>query len=141
MSSKINIDRLAVLLGELREARSKLENLAQKPDSEILADYIDNVKYNFIIAIQASIDVCYHIVSKSEGYTPQDYGDCFVRLAEMGIIQPDYARSLKKMAGFRNLLVHVYDKVDNNRVCHVLKNTLGDLQQYENQIEGFINKL
>jgi uncharacterized protein YutE (UPF0331/DUF86 family) len=140
---RINIDRLAFLLGELHEARGKLKGLAQISINELLADgqKIDLIKYNLIIAIQSAIDVCYHIVAKSENRAPEDYADCFLQLAQLGIIEDRFAQNLKEMARFRNLLVHMYGKVDDKRVCQILKDNLTDLDRFEEQIKGFVSKL
>lgn len=38
------------------------------------------------------------------------------------------------MAKFRNLLVHVYERVDDRRVVEILKARLGDFDAYREQI-------
>ncbi len=139
-NAKININRLVSLMGDLHKARGKLRRLAVFTVDELLADEqkLDLIKYNLIIAVQAAIDICYHIVAKSESRAPQDYADCFVQLANLGIVDKKFARNLQEMARFRNVLVHMYGEVDDNRVCRILKDNLIDLDRFEELINDFV---
>lgn len=55
---------------------------------------------------------------------------CFGALGSAGIILPDLASRLQQMARFRNLLVHVYWRIDYGRVYDVLEHDLGDLRAF-----------
>ena len=45
------------------------------------------------------------------------------------------------MARFRNLLVHVYWKVDNEKLFHILQKNLGDFQRFEEFIRDHLRNL
>jgi uncharacterized protein YutE (UPF0331/DUF86 family) len=49
----------------------------------------------------------------------------FLILKDMGYIDADYAIKLKSMAGFRNVLIHLYHEVDDTRVVRHLKEDCG----------------
>ncbi len=140
--SKINTERLEMLLGELRQARGKLQAIAQKPEATVLSSAADTdiMKYNLIIAIQAAIDICYHIVAKEGGRAPQGYGDCFKILGEREIISLPFAQKLGRMAKFRNLLVHLYGEVDDQRVYRIMREDLSDLEKFEARLGSFLAK-
>ena len=56
----------------------------------------------------------------------------------MGLIDSEYAIKLKSMAGFRNVLIHPYHEVDNDRVCRHLKGDLGVIGDFLNVIKKII---
>jgi len=97
---RLNIERLKTLSEEVRGAIDNLSEYASIPETEILSNKttLNAVKYNFIVAIQAVIDICHHIVARLAGRVPDEYGECFIILKDMGYINPDYAVKLKSMA-------------------------------------------
>jgi len=83
--------------------------------------------------------VCNHIVARRGGQAPQDYADCFGILAGLKVIAPDLAERLKRMARFRNLIVHLYWEVDDRRVYQVIQQDLDDLDAFRRQVLGALN--
>ena len=55
-------------------------------------------------------------------------------LEELDVISSDLAKRLKRMARFRNLIVHLYWQVDDAKVYEIIKKDLGDLEEYQRQI-------
>ena len=51
-------------------------------------------------------------------------------MAELGVIDHDLRTRLMRMARFRNLLVHLYARVDDGEVHRVIREDLGDLERY-----------
>jgi Protein of unknown function DUF86 len=49
-------------------------------------------------------------------------------------LDADFIIRLEKMAKFRNLIVHLYWKVDNAEVYNILKNNLDDFDLIKSQI-------
>jgi uncharacterized protein YutE (UPF0331/DUF86 family) len=68
-----------------------------------------------------------HVIASEGLPQPTSFADSFVALAEAGWLAPDLARSLADAARFRNLLVHQYADVDDERVVDVLRSRLDDL--------------
>ena len=122
----LNIERLKTLSEEIRDALNNLREYAMLSDAEVLSNktILNAAKYNFIVAIQAVVDICHHIVARLSGKVPDEYGECFLLLKDTGLINPEYAIRLKSIAGFRNILIHLYHEVDDERVCKHLKNAL-----------------
>lgn len=48
---------------------------------------------------------------------PQSYQEVFDILGENGILEPQFAFDFAKIAGFRNFLLHDYEKIDLEHVC------------------------
>jgi len=67
---------------------------------------------DFQVAIQAALDIASIILADQSVKMPRDYKDLFPALAEIGVLPADFAQKLVGMAGFRNVLVHLYLEVD-----------------------------
>ena len=48
--------------------------------------------------------------------------------------------SLEKMAKFRNVVVHQYEKIDPEIVVTIVDKNLSDFQKYEDSITGYLSK-
>lgn len=136
----INIEKTKKLLSEANRSLNILKGLAKLDRVQIVENdaNLDRVKYNFIIVIQSLIDICNHIVAKGHGRVPEDYGDCFKSLSELGVIDSNLAARLSKMAGFRNLLIHLYWQVDDNKVYEILRTNLEDIDDFLEKISAFL---
>ena len=123
-------DRIRQQAGEIQNALRKLTSASEAGESAFLESpaTIDAAKYNLIVAIEGAIDICHHIAARSGGRAPRDYGDCFVVLGEIGVVPPELVERLKRMAKFRNLLVHFYWKTDDTKVFRVIREDLGDIR-------------
>ncbi len=132
--------RIRELMSNIADAQRRLRELGQLPEAEFLGDYrnTESAKYLLIVATEAAIDTCNHIVARQGGRAPQDYADCFVVLADLGVITPDLAQRLKRMARFRNLIVHLYWQVDDRRVYQVIQNDLADLDALRDQVLSWL---
>lgn len=137
---KWNLDRIRDLLGQIAEAQEKAARLGALSEEEFLADYRnpESAKYLLIVAVEAALDICHHLVARGGGRTPRDYADCFAVLQEMGILPADLTGRLQSMARFRNLLVHLYWKVDNRRVHRVLRENLDDLRLFREVVARWV---
>ncbi|RJQ46964.1 MAG: DUF86 domain-containing protein [Gaiellales bacterium] len=138
----INPEKLASMLENLSAYLDILRDYAAVPGDEFLADRkaLDGAKYNFIVAIECCIDIGSHVIASEGMRVPSDYRDVAEVLEESGIIGKDLAEKFKLMISFRNRLVHMYWKVDDELVREYLENNLvdiGDLaKSYARLIQG-----
>ena len=124
--------RLRTLLERLDAEIADLQRLADLDPAAVRGDRdrMKSVKYGFVVSIEICIDVGNHIIA-SEGYrAPHDYGDVFAVLAEHGHLTDEAVPTYTAMAGFRNLLVHGYARVDDDRVVDILHERLDDLRRF-----------
>lgn len=128
----VNRERLATLIGEIEKAVGVLTDLSKIDKKDLLSDLklIGSVKYYLILATEACVDICNHIAVYEHAGVPGSYADCFLILAEKEILTPEFANRMANMARFRNLLVHLYWKVDDERVYEILKNETGDFEEF-----------
>jgi len=97
-------------------------------------DAQDIASYRLLVAIEAALGICYHVTAKLLRKVPEDYAECFKVLADGGIIPGDLSQRLQKTVRFRNLLVHMYWKVDYGAVFDILCNSLDDLRMFSAEI-------
>lgn len=136
----VDLDRVRDLLGHIADARRRLAELGRLTEQNFLADFRNTgtAKYLAVVAAEASIDLCNHLVARLGGRAPRDYADCFSVLAELGIVSSELARRLGGLARFRNLLVHLYAEVDDGRVHTFLRQDLGDLDAFRDAVLGWL---
>jgi uncharacterized protein YutE (UPF0331/DUF86 family) len=128
----VNLDRLRELAGHLENAVRQLREVGQSPREAFLRDVrtVNSAKYLLIVATEAALDICNHLAARRGGRSPEDYADCIAILAELGAIEGELKSRLVKMARFRNLLVHLYWKIDDSEVYRVIREDLGDFDRY-----------
>ena len=81
--------------------------------------------------IETCADIATHIISDQGYRVPKSYADAFKVLGEEKIISNKLLNALEKMAKFRNIVVHHYDKVDAEIVVGILKKDLKDFMNYQ----------
>ena len=129
----LNQDVIRSRCAEIEESLERLRRIhAGMTRETFLADRDsqDIASYRLLVAIEAALALCYHISAKRLKKVPEEYAECFVILADAGIIPRDLCERLKKTARFRNLLVHMYWKVDQGTIYDVLSGSLDDIKNF-----------
>ena len=139
----VDRERALAYLAELRAALADWERYQCVVDRGRLEqdrDARNMVLHAMLIAIQAAIDIGGQIIAERRFDRPSSYRETFEILGARGVLAPDLAARLASLAGFRNVLVHVYWKLDLERVeahlregrepldrfCAVVKRLLGE---------------
>lgn len=120
------------LLALFRRYRRFLADLADRSDEELRGDFavMGGVQHYLLLVIETLLDLGSHIIS-SEGYEPPgSYADVFRVLSDERLLHADLSDRLMAMARFRNVLVHAYADVDEERVLEILRTRLVDLDDY-----------
>jgi len=125
--------------------RGSLKELSDAQDIDWNKFVKDNRSRRFVerllqIAIEAMIDIGHHIISDEGFREPQSYRDVFKVLTENGILSEDDLPKYEKIASFRNILVHQYEKIDDSIVYGIFKNNLKDLEEYVAYILSWLEK-
>ncbi len=128
----LNRDLILDRFEDIRRSLERLERIKVTPREQFLADQdlLDLASYRLLVAIEAALQICFHVSAQRLHRVPEEYADCFAILAEAGILEGELSRSLQQMARFRNMLVHVYWQVDYNRVYDILHKNLEDLRRF-----------
>ncbi len=107
MALKFEKDKITKLSSEIFNAIEKLNELSLLSRADFVSDphKVASAKYFLIVAIEASIDMCNHLISKNRFRVPEDYADTFRVNCEAGAFSDEFVEKLKEMAKFRNRLV------------------------------------
>ena len=132
----LNPDLVRARCADIEEAVGRLERFGSMPVEEFRSnrDLTDAACYRLLVAIEAALGLCYHVSAKHLRKVPEQFADCFRTLGEAGVVPADLAERLQAMARFRNILVHLYAKVDTARVHEIICNHLDDLRAFASAI-------
>jgi uncharacterized protein YutE (UPF0331/DUF86 family) len=90
------------------------------------------------VAIEACIDLAYHIIAERGWATPDSARGAFEGLAVQGLISADDAKRLGRAAGMRNILVHDYVRVDREILIRGIEAALTDLPAFGAMVGSLI---
>jgi uncharacterized protein YutE (UPF0331/DUF86 family) len=118
--------KLALIETSVRELRT-LGRPADIPVDKIQERFAE---HTLQIAIQAVLDVTSHIVSDARLGEPRTNRELVDLLERNGWLPPDLAIVIRRMVGFRNILVHGYQVVDVSIVRDIVEHRLEDLLRF-----------
>lgn len=84
------------------------------------------------------LDAGLHIVVERNLERPHDSKEILLALGRHGVIPAELAERIQGMAGFRNILVHRYFKVDPERVYQHLQQDLGDFAAFARHVREWL---
>lgn len=106
--------------------------------NKVLRGYVERTLQ---VCVQICLDISYHLIAELGLRRPENNKDSFAVLSEAGIIPQSALPDLVDMAGFRNIIVHDYARVDNTVVYHILTEQLHDFSDFANAIVVFLNTM
>lgn len=86
------------------------------------------------LAVQSSIDLAEAIIAYKDFRKPTTMSEAFYILSEERLIPDGLTKKLIKMVGFRNIIVHDYEKIDYAIVYDVLQNKLKDIENFSKNV-------
>lgn len=128
-------------LDELSERLARVGTIAERPRSDFDADPFlrDIAERNLEIIAQCCIDIAQRIISLESAQKPNDYHEALIRLGELGVLSPDFARRFAPIAGFRNVLVHEYAGINWDQVYARLQD-LSDVRHFRDAVLSYLNR-
>ena len=130
----IKIDRLDRYLHELEDIMPENFETYQKIEKKRACERLLQV------SIESVLDICAQIVIELRLGLPSEEDDIFEKLEQAKIISSATRETLKRMRGFRNILVHEYGHIDDRLVYDVLKNNKNDFNAIRKEIITALNK-
>lgn len=135
----------ALLSRKLSNLRSYVREL-QKADDINLDIYISDMRSRAFVerclhlAIEEVIDIANHLIAFHHWREPSGYRDMFLVLHEEGVIPKEQLTRFQDMASFRNMLVHRYERIDNEIVYGLFKTRLPDFELFADLITTWANE-
>lgn len=137
------VDRQIIekLLNSLKGELSKLDAMDFTYEDLVNeVDVQDLVNRRLQVAIESCIDIATHLVSGLNLQGQDTAAEFFRLLAKEGVIRPELAERVAKAYGLRNVLVHLYLKIDYQIVHQSSHEGLEDLREFARQVVGFLEK-
>jgi uncharacterized protein YutE (UPF0331/DUF86 family) len=126
------LDELDGYLGELRSvAPAGFEEYRQVEKKRACERLLQ-------VSIEAVIDTCALLVTGLRLGLPGEEDDLFEKLAERGVVSSSLARTLRRMRGLRNLLVHEYGRINDEVVFETTRQRLGDFDAFKGEVLAFL---
>lgn len=124
----------------IEEGLTYLHGVKDVDRGEFLSSYekIQATKHTLQEVIEACLDIANHILAAKGLRRSETYSGMFQVLTKNNIISKDLADKLGEMAKFRNLLVHRYAEVDDERVYEILRESLGNIEKFTREIEKIL---
>lgn len=135
----VDAPRLARLLTRVRQDLATLRRYAADDRDQLLADEarLGHVKYLFVTLLEGCIDAAHHVCA-SEGLGPPDNNaDAMLVLARNGLLTDELAEAIADGVRFRNVLVHLYARVDDRRVVTYL-DQLDDVERFATALAALL---
>lgn len=129
-----HLDELSKFLEDLQRYQAKISK------GELLSnrDLQNMVLYAVIGAIQSCIDIGSHLIAELGLRRPERYRDVFRSLWEGKFLEEQEYMKLADLAGFRNLAIHIYWRVDFEEVYRVLSEEVAGLKKFAKKVDSLL---
>ena len=138
------VDRelLSRKISQLREYLAALRNADditwQKYDEDLrLRAFVERYLQ---LCIEKVVDIGNHFVSFHRWREPEGYRDIFQVLRENNVIPREHLATFQNMASFRNMLVHRYERTDNEVIFGIFRKRLGDFDLFIDLVMDWLNR-
>ena len=137
----IDKERILDILRELDGFLEELDDAAP----ETLEEYLASSEKRRVcerllqLSIECVIDTAIFLVRGLRLGTISDEENAFTKLEAKKVISKSLSKRLKDMKGFRNVLVHRYAQLENERVYELIENNLDDFEKFKEAVLKAIN--
>ncbi|MCG5052841.1 MAG: DUF86 domain-containing protein [Myxococcales bacterium] len=101
-------------------------------------DLQDALGMSLLVSVQEALDIALHFCSNQQWGLPASYAEAFALLGSHGVITPEVAASLAKMAALRNRLAHGYASVEMARIWHELPSGIAALETFASSVASHL---
>lgn len=93
------------------------------------------------LSAECVIDIAEIMIAELGLRKPEEYREAIDILGESGILPDEFAYYFAPIAGFRNILVHEYTKIDLAEVHRHLQQDLSDFEKFTGYIIEYLKSL
>lgn len=139
----VDIDLIRRKLSRLNMYLDKLKPISEKSFNEYLSDfYLKSTAERMVqLIVECASDINNHVVVESRQRPPEDYTSSFTRASDVGLISRDLAQKIKGSGGMRNIIVHEYIDIDDEKVYNNLSMAIADFKEYIKQVDSFLERI
>ncbi len=140
---RLRAEQIRTKLVEIEESTDLVkENLPHSfEDFAELGLVKDGIYKRMEFAIENVFDICAIINSDLRLELPESDEGILENLVNRGILTREMSEMIRKMKGFRNIIVHRYGKIDDEIAYRNLVNNIDDFYRFIDQVEDFLEKM
>jgi len=130
--AEVTVDEVQSKLAILRDNLARLDELAADGDyAAFVADFrnLDSALHRLQTSIQALIDIGSLVLAERGLGAPATSRAVLERLEEQGYLPSGSTTRFGPIFGFRNRVVHLYDRIDPEIVHRILTEQRGELRE------------
>lgn len=137
---EIDREKIKQRFSEINEAVSGAKDLVGLSDKEFWSrkENIAAVKYYLLQAIEAVGGVCVHFAAKKFNKGVSAFGECFEVMEKEGVLEKNLADKLRKMAKFRNKLIHRYWEIEDKNILEYAREDMGDFEEFIKAVDKLV---
>ncbi len=136
----INREMIEARIREINDAIRMLREIVDREYGRLTTHHRLAMRYLVIQLVEAASSVCVHILMAAFNEKPEGFPECFLRLGEKGVLPGGLAERLASAARLRNLLVHRYWTIQDEKVFSSLKGGLGDFEEFVARVRDFLEE-
>lgn len=136
-------EKVAKKLEQLREYVGYLKNYQKYSLDDLTKDHTlrGAVERYMHLSAECVIDIAEMIIAELGLRKPEEYREAIEILGESGILPKEFAYYFAPIAGFRNILVHEYTRIDLAEVYRHLQQDLIDFDKFARYVIEYLQSL
>jgi uncharacterized protein YutE (UPF0331/DUF86 family) len=123
---------------EINDALQLLRDLVAKDFEELTVYERLSLRYLIIQLVEAAASICMRVLLRVYNETVEGFPECFTRLGSKGVLPGALASKLASAARLRNLLVHRYWTIADEKVYESVKKGLKDFEDFITHVRRFL---
>ena len=138
----VNSELIEDRLSQIRTSSVRLKKMQELTREKFLAnpDYYAISEHHLRRALESMFDIGRHVIAKKGLGKPENYSQIIELLGQHRIINTEFSKGIKKMAGYRNRLVHEYANISAEEIYNIIATRLEDFEQFGKYIVEFLEK-
>ena len=133
MGIPVDVDVVRRRIDEVRWAISEVLRLVSKEFTELSVDERYAVRYNIIVLVESLVSLCLHLAFEGFGRRAASYREAVRVVAER--MEVTCISDLESLVGLRNLLVHRYWNVEDDKVYRSVKANFKCVEELLGKVE------
>lgn len=143
MYAPIDYEKVRNLIGEVQFNIQKLRGIVREGREAFVSnrDSYARGEHYFRRALEGILTIGTHILSRLPKTKTKDYQTLITSLGDYGVIPQEFAAKNKKLAAYRNRLVHLYWEVTSGELFTTIEKHLEDIDAFCVYFVEYIRKL
>lgn len=131
------MERILQKIGRIREYLALINSIKEDCLPRFSSDplYRGALLHYLYLLADTCIALAELVIKYKKLRLPQSYSETIDILGENKILEPEFAFSFARIAGFRNFLSHDYERITESGICKEVLSRLSQVEEFLRQIE------